>query len=273
MSKKKEKELNIDEGTFCLLFECMLMRNALLADIMKGVNMFIRSPGDTELHPVTRAAIRTHQSIAPTAATTFRSLALDILTTNRDNILCPYHQEMDKRHQVWDGAPDAKYKINGVPMPRLVADTKKEARTKPSMERLKQGFLHCGCPTDAALWDFYFWKSLTLSAMVNGEEVTESVPRWTPRERAFILEIFRKYTFLTIDDLYSGNRAPDLHEEMMLVEQTKRILNRVNKLRLKRGLRDSEKVVLKDPLDRKGDGQASDDGSDSEGSLWGGIVD
>ena len=209
--------------------------------ILSEVNDFIRSPHISKLSVGTRSAIRTHQALAPAAATTFRGLALDVLTTNRGNVLCPYHQEMDKR-----GATDSKYLVNGVPQPRMVADKKKTAKSAEHKKRLEEGFLHCGCPMDAALWDFFFWKSLTLTATINDQEVTEHVSRWTPRDRAFFLKIFEQYTFLKIDDLYTRNRSPDQHEERRVLIQLGRVLDRVNELREKRGEGRKYVIVIDD---------------------------
>ena len=209
--------------------------------ILSEVNESIRNPYISRLSVGTRSAIRTHQALAPTAATTFRSLALDVLTTNRGNVLCPYHQEMDKR-----GATDSKYLVNGVPQPRMVADKKKSAKSAEHKKRLEEGFLHCGCPMDAALWDFFFWKSLTLTATINDAEVTEHVPRWTPRDRAFFLKIFEQYTFLKVDDLYTRNKSQEDYELRMVLTQLHRVLDRVNELREKRGEGPKYVIVLDD---------------------------
>ena len=192
----------------------------------------IENPHRGALKSTTRAAIRSHQMIAPAAAMTNRTLALEVLTTNRGNIMCPYHQEMDKRAP----AQDSKYKVTGVPMPRMVAESKKEARKDAEFrKRIDTGYLHCGCQMDAALWDFYFWKSLTLTASIDGEDVTEPVPRWTPRDRAFMLKIFEDYSFLTVNDLYTRGLSPEDHKEQRLRAQVNRILESLNELREKRG--------------------------------------
>jgi len=200
------------------------------AKILSEVNEFVRMPISSQLSIATRSAIRTHQALAPAAATTTRSLALKVLTTNRRNVLCPYHQEMDKK-----GVTDSKYLVNGVPLPRLIAEKKKEANSAEHRKRLEDGFLHCGCPMDAALWDFFFWKSLTLTATIKDKEVTEHVSRWTPRDRAFFFKLFKQYTFLQVDDLYTKNQSQEEHEERMLMNQLHRILDCANELREKRG--------------------------------------
>ncbi|KAF8332477.1 hypothetical protein F5887DRAFT_1080869 [Amanita rubescens] len=218
--------------------------------ILSEVNEFIQRPLSSRLSIPTRSAIRTHQALAPTAATTSRSLALNVLTTNRRNVLCPYHQEVDKK-----GITDSKYLVNGVPLPRMIAETKKDANSPEHRKRLEDRFLHCGCPMDAVLWDFFFWKSLTLTATINDKEVTEPVSRWTPRDRAFILKIFEEYTFLNVNDLYTGNRSPEEHKERLALIQAQRALDLVNQYREKRG--ELNYVIVQDD----GTGDDEDDGS------------
>jgi hypothetical protein len=218
--------------------------------ILSEVNEFIQRPLSSQLSIPTRSAIRTHQALAPTAATTCRSLALNVLTTNRRNVLCPYHQEVDKK-----GITDSKYLVNGVPLPRMIAETKKDANSPEHRKRLEDGFLHCGCPMDAVLWDFFFWKSLTLTATINDKEVTEHVSRWTPRDRAFILKIFEQYTFLKVNDLYTRNRSPEEHKERMALIQAQRALDCINQYREKRGER--KYVIVQD------DGTGDDSESES----------
>ena len=147
--------------------------------------------------------------------------------------------------------------ITGVPLPRMAAEMKKEAKTAEFRERLDSGFLHCGCETDAALWDFYFWKTLTMMEEINGQDVTEHVPRWMLRDRAFILKMFQEYTFLTIDDLYSRGKTPEWHRETMLTVQVERMLASINELREKRGV-GTQVLQLAD----KAESNSDDDGTD-----------
>ena len=224
----------------------------LLDEISKAVRENIQHPHRT-LKTTVWTKIRSNQTIAPEAATTYQCIVLDVLITNRGNVLCPYHQEMDKKK-----APqDSKFMITGVLLPRMAAETKKEAKTSEFRERLDSGFLHCGCQTDAALWDFYFWKTLTVTEKIDGKDVTEHVPRWTPRDRAFILKMFQEYTFLNIDDLYSRNMSPEWHREVMLTTQVERMLASINELREKRGM-GAQVLQLVDEAD-KSDAEISDD--------------
>lgn len=78
---------------------------------------------------------------------------------------------------------------------------------------------------------------MTLTGTIDGQEVTEPVPRWSPRECAFMVKIFERYTFLTVDDLYTKELSPELHEEKLLQTQLERILERYNELREARDLK------------------------------------
>ena len=205
---------------------------------MAQVEEVLCRPFSAKLRPSIRAAIRIHQSLASPAVTTTRSLALDVLSTTQVNRLCTYHTDVDKHGLIYDGSPDAKFMLNGVPKTRLVPHTVAEGKDNPIYrERVNDGYMHCGCKTDHALLDFYFWKSLTLTGTIDGQEVTEPVPRWSPRERAFVVKIFEQYTFLTIDDLYTKELSPELHEEKLLQTQLERILERYNELREARDLK------------------------------------
>ncbi|KAG6804817.1 hypothetical protein H0H92_002208, partial [Tricholoma furcatifolium] len=51
----------------------------------------------------------------PIAATKTRKLALDILTSNRGNVMCIYHHVIEKTGYLIDGEGD--YRLNGVPLP------------------------------------------------------------------------------------------------------------------------------------------------------------
>ena len=229
---------------------------------MEQVREVLRLPILNKLSPSVRTAIRTHQSMAPEAATTSRSFVLDHILSNSVNSQCAYHSDVDKHGLDYDGSPDAKFVLNGVPKKRLVARTLAERKVDPIYrERLAEGYLHCGCKTDHALLDFYFWKTLALTGTVNGKEVIERVPQWTPRERAFIVMIFEQYSFLTVDDLYTRGLSPELHEEMMLQTQLERILEGYNELRESRGLK--KKVLV--------DVNESDE-ADDESSEWSGLL-
>ncbi|KAF8331199.1 hypothetical protein F5887DRAFT_922790 [Amanita rubescens] len=198
-----------------------------------------------------RRLIRENQSLVPEAATRSRGLALECLTTQNFNVFCPYHHTIDKAGTKTDGKDGQKYVLNGVPLPRETVhpDAIKALKTKKSAlytskgefrsPRLRDGYLNCGCEIDEALMDFYFWKTWTLTGVVNGEKVTESMrdQRFPPRLRAFLVKHFQDWTCLTIDDLYTGSyyRTPEHHQGAMYFKQLERILAKYNDLQEKLG--------------------------------------
>ena len=201
-------------------------------------------PLNSQIDPHLRRLIRENQAVTPEAATTSRELALECFTTLPMNVICPYHQKSDKSGKTVDGGDGLKFVLNGVPRPRktvppaIAQKLKKKASAlyKRSGQfrdpRLREGFLHCGCPIDEVLMDFYFWKTWSISGVADGKEVTESLgeQRLTPRTRAFVVKAFEEATCLTIDDLYSGKLPPWRHQEKMYHTQLERILAKYNKL-------------------------------------------
>lgn len=182
-----------------------------------AIDAFLSNPSKSPLDIVLRKQIRDHQDLLPRAATTTRELALSILTTNRDNKFCLYHHSTQKAGLIIDG--EGKYKLNGVPYPRLVAKTKNVVVNSPD------GYMNCGCNEDVALTDFYFWKTWKLTCIETGTVVTESLKdqKFSPRERAFIVAAFNDSAGLTIDDLYSGKKDARAHSKALLKLQINRL--------------------------------------------------
>ncbi|KAF8872982.1 hypothetical protein BD779DRAFT_1477256 [Infundibulicybe gibba] len=173
----------------------------------------------------TRKMIRANQSYLPRAAYTSREMALECLRTNRDNTFCLYHHRTDKQGRARDG--QGKYKLNGVPMQRAASYKKSDG--VPSAK----GHLHCGCDIDIALADFIHWKTWTVTGVVDGEEVTESLQDQLlqPRERLFVVKNFEKATKLKLGDLYRGNRNEREFEKRKREKQMFRCLEILNKMR------------------------------------------
>ena len=85
--------------------------------------------------------------VVPRCATTSRALALHILTTQNGNKQCRFHDM--KRGTKGAKEVDRPDFIVGV------AYSKPMGRAEPV-----QGFFHCGCDEDAALWDFFLVQNL-----------------------------------------------------------------------------------------------------------------
>ncbi|KAF8332878.1 hypothetical protein F5887DRAFT_1286524 [Amanita rubescens] len=212
----------------------------------KAVRRFLIDPLETQIDVHIRRLIRENQSVVPEAGATSRELALECLTTQQFNVFCPYHHTIDKGGKIVDGKAGQKFVLNGVPLPRKTVspETIKKLKKKKSLfrpdgqfrnARVRKGYLNCGCSLDAGLWDLYLWKTLTITGVVDGKEVTESMgdQRLTPRVRAFMIKAIEDMACLTtIDDLYTGDKniSPYEHKEKMLYKQLERIMEKYNEV-------------------------------------------
>lgn len=223
-----------------------------IGEAKKAVRHFLSDPLGTQIDAHIRRLIRENQSVVPEAGTTSRELALECLTTQQFNVFCPYHHTIDKGGKIVDGKAGQKYVLNGVPLPRETVspkDIKRLKKKKSSLfrpngqfrnARIRKGYLNCGCSVDAGLWDLYLWKTLTITGLVDGKEVAESMgdQRLTPRVRAFMIKAIEDMACLTIDDLYTGNRnlSPYQHQEKMLSTQLGRIIEKYNDVATRLGI-------------------------------------
>jgi hypothetical protein len=95
------------------------------------------------------------------------------------------------------GKANSKFQVTGVPYMRRIAD-----RGQPPLA-MPPGFLHCGCAEDDALLDFWWFKTGKITSPFNG--VTEGwlTDLLEPCPRAFMANIFRQISGLSIDNLYT----------------------------------------------------------------------
>jgi hypothetical protein len=189
--------------------------------------------GNSKISDTIANAARTYQEFLPEAATTSRRIALMFLTSNRANRICIYHHHVktNKTQQDEEDARNKKFKITGMPYPRTVAKTK--AGHDPGDQH--PGQFHCGCPEEAVLWDFYFWKTMTATGEGGVVEGLTSAHRIEPRIRLFFTQRYTLDTTLTIDDIYSNGKKRAEVEERLVKTQIKRL-----KMRLKALGSDSE---------------------------------
>jgi hypothetical protein len=165
----------------------------------------------------------------PVAATVSRALSLHLLATNRNNVICLYHQR--HRHAKFrDGFHNEKYLLVGVPYAKFVGTSKEEDKAQPPA-----GYLHCGCDANVALLDFFWWKTWSLKSMRPGLIVSEGMKDEVmhPRVRAFVAQAFTMATGLTVDDLYtSGVGAHGYDSKPMRRFQLDKMLGLVNEWNL-----------------------------------------
>jgi hypothetical protein len=74
----------------------------------------------------------------------------------------------------------------------------------------QNGFLHCGCDEQAALWEFFWFKTWTVTSTNPkikgfnrmGRDANDVL---TARQRAFFSQAYSAGTLLKIDDIYSAD--------------------------------------------------------------------
>ncbi|KAF8067536.1 hypothetical protein FPV67DRAFT_1356093, partial [Lyophyllum atratum] len=149
--------------------------------------------------------IRTERDFLPEAATTSCDLALEVLTTNRQNIFCIYHTHKDKVTKRWNGMPDGRNSIEGVISQRSANQKKRDKGKEQDKHDTEEKCLSCGCREDDALLGFIIWKTWTVSEIIGRTMVTEGFSKeeiLTPRDRLFIIQALRDKFGLNLKDFY-----------------------------------------------------------------------
>jgi hypothetical protein len=167
---------------------------------MKQIWEFLRNPKERKVEFKLRRLIREVQEFCPKAATTTRELALHCLETNRGNLICPYHGERGKDGKTNDESVTeaSPHLVTGTPYIRSV-------KGRGGGENAHHdGHLHCGCPEDAVLLDFFLWKETEISSPVHDFTEGWKDQRLDPRARLLVATAWEQWTGLTVYDMYRG---------------------------------------------------------------------
>ncbi|KDR76767.1 hypothetical protein GALMADRAFT_210640 [Galerina marginata CBS 339.88] len=157
----------------------------------------------------------------PECATATRELAILVHTSGQSNTRCRHHAT--HRNIKWKGTYDG----NG---PNIV-----EGVTYPP--DLGSGEAHpkhfnCGCPIDAVLVDFFFWKTARACSFSNPNRMESMRQDATPpRIRAFVNSAFAMYAMLTVEGIYIKKVATE--DEVVDNVQMKLVWNLVRRLNAK----------------------------------------
>ncbi|KAG6806632.1 hypothetical protein H0H92_010592, partial [Tricholoma furcatifolium] len=153
--KEPSADQDEDEENFVAAFEAMAEADREHVEELglEGIEEWLKNPDENTLDSRLCRLIRERQSFMPHVASISRALSLEILTTNRGNIICAYHHRWDKVGRYIDGIEGKTYKLYGVPFPRKVSRKKSDGVSR------RKDHLHCGCTEDSALLDFIFWKT------------------------------------------------------------------------------------------------------------------
>ena len=78
------------------------------------------------------------------------------------------------------------------------------------------GFMHCGCTIEDVLIDFFIFKTVKAKARaprLRGWKEGLKADGFSPRQRAFVVDLFKSWTMLDVDDLFGRlERGAELKE-------------------------------------------------------------
>ncbi|KAJ6611687.1 hypothetical protein B0H10DRAFT_1952815 [Mycena sp. CBHHK59/15] len=190
----------------------------------KAIDKFLADPEKNVIPADLRRLMRCIQEFAPRSGTTTRELALHVHHTalsKKVTCNCRWHGEKRGNIKHVDGPTAGKFIISGV---AFAKGTKK----------LVDGFMSCGCEIDAALWDFFWWK--TWEVRSGNPKITEPETMKSdilePRHRAFFIQAYAKGTLLSLADLYSQDLTYGSPEYLyrIMSTQAERLVGLVNTL-------------------------------------------
>ncbi|KAJ7787751.1 hypothetical protein B0H14DRAFT_2395218, partial [Mycena olivaceomarginata] len=177
-----------------------------------AVNNFLANPTRkaNKIPPTLRRLMRLVAEVVPRCATTSKQLALHILTTQQGNIQCRFHEI--KRGTKGAKECDGPGAIVGVAYSKAVVPT-------------QNGFLHCGCDEQAALWEFFWFKTWTVTSTNPKIKGFDRMGRdandvLTARQRAFFSHAYTAGTLLQIDDIYSADPPYGSEEHFTRLRRT-----------------------------------------------------
>ncbi|KAF9531636.1 hypothetical protein CPB83DRAFT_833314 [Crepidotus variabilis] len=177
-------------------------REKLETNASKAFATYLNSGGSKHYNHTFRRTILTLQQAVPEAATTTREAAMMIHRNSRSNLVCRLH--VISRRFPRDGQVHQGSQVHGIAH-RSISGTKNQPLPAPP------NHMHCGCSVEDVLIEFYIWKTSKIRStnpalQLDGEPLFEGMGEMIirPRLRSFIVGIFRGFSGLSLDDLYTG---------------------------------------------------------------------
>ena len=175
-------------------------------DARKSIEKFLKTGDIADFKPKFRKAMRSIQGFLPEESLRSKAVATVCHLTIQSNLVCRYHICHQKRKE-FDNC--GAYLVEGVAY-RPSYGTKRDP-VKP-----KEGYMNCGCLIDDVLYDFFFWKSWSVSSTrrdLAGRTETMKSDVFKPRVRSFIIQLFKDTTMLTTNDLYGRAKVSREYKE------------------------------------------------------------
>lgn len=222
-----------------------------------AVNEFLRILAVGKKHPrlpvQIRNLIRNVQVFVPRGATTNRELALDCFALTSNHRMCQFHQARSKRQGVIDGENDGteigEFQVMGVPYRRNIGMKEESEDPSPAAPNPPEGFMTCGCSEEAVLFEFFFWKTWTITSPSTGVTEGWSDQVLDPRTRLFVVTAFKAATKLSLDDLYKNGLTDRAYKRALLTMQIERFTRELHEMDVdESGPADSEEALDADIL-------------------------
>ena len=163
----------------------------------------------SDLTPRTRKALVNLDSLMPHESLATKELVIALHTNTKLNTQCCFHKDQTKT-KIYDGC--ATNIVEGVGFKATYNKTKEDG-----VQPEEPGFMHCGCTIEDMLIDFFLFKTMKAAARapsLRGWTEGMKADGFSPRQRAFVVDIFKFWTQLDADDLYSVSleRGAELKE-------------------------------------------------------------
>ncbi|EGO02911.1 hypothetical protein SERLA73DRAFT_150496 [Serpula lacrymans var. lacrymans S7.3] len=190
------------------------------------IHNFLKNPANGIPH-VTRVYIQENADHLPEAGLVSAKLGLHCLTTNRNNTFCLYHKGTDKVGSK-AGESSKKYKITGTPEACHANQKKGDGVQAPP------GHLNCGCPIDAALFDFFIWKFMRATDKDSNHQESMIDEHIHPHLQYFLYDTLRSFG-ITMDHLYSLKQGDREAQKQVLREISSRTVEELKRLNSSNG--------------------------------------
>ncbi|PPR07749.1 hypothetical protein CVT26_014829 [Gymnopilus dilepis] len=165
----------------------------------KSVTKFLKTGELSDLTPRTRKALVNLDRLMPHESLATKELVIALHTNTKLNTQCRFHKDQTKT-KVYDGC--ATNIVEGVGFKATYNKSKDDGVRPPEL-------MHCGCTIEDMLIDFFLFKTVKAAARapsLRGWTEGMKADGFSPRQRAFVVDMFKFWTQLDAEDLYSVSR-------------------------------------------------------------------
>jgi hypothetical protein len=122
------------------------------------------------------------------------------------------------------------FQVMGVPYRKNIGVKDELDDSSPAAPNPPAGFMNCGCSEEAVLFEFFFWKTWTITSPSTGVTEGWSDQVLDPRARLFVVTAFKAATKLSLDDLYKKGLTDRAYKRALLTIQIERLTRELNEM-------------------------------------------